>query len=183
MARNPEAPGQLELVRGFLNTHDVEDGVDDLATPAQLGAWLAEHGLLTDGGTPDRGDVRRAVRTREALRALTLANNGELPDPAAVGTLNEVAERTALVIRFEGDGDLTLAPRGSGPDAALGAILSIVFRSMAEGSWPRLKACRAHTCRWAFYDHSKNRSGTWCSMEVCGNRAKARAYRERHGPA
>ncbi|MGH2778535.1 MAG: CGNR zinc finger domain-containing protein, partial [Actinomycetota bacterium] len=32
----------------------------------------------------------------------------------------------------------------------------------------------------AFYDHSKNRSGKWCTMRVCGNRAKTRAYRERH---
>ena len=48
---------------------------------------------------------------------------------------------------------------------------------MADGTWRRLKACREDTCQWAFYDRSKNRSGTWCSMAVCGNRAKARAYR------
>ncbi|HEV2869799.1 MAG TPA: CGNR zinc finger domain-containing protein, partial [Actinomycetota bacterium] len=33
-----------------------------------------------------------------------------------------------------------------------------------------------------FYDHSTNRSGTWCTMSVCGNRRKARAYRRRHQP-
>jgi predicted RNA-binding Zn ribbon-like protein len=50
---------------------------------------------------------------------------------------------------------------------------------MAAGTWDRLKACRQETCRWAFYDNTKNRSGVWCTMEVCGNRAKARSYRER----
>jgi predicted RNA-binding Zn ribbon-like protein len=54
---------------------------------------------------------------------------------------------------------------------------------MRDGTWDRMKACRADDCEWAFYDSSRNRSGTWCSMEVCGNRAKARAFRARHRPA
>jgi predicted RNA-binding Zn ribbon-like protein len=50
---------------------------------------------------------------------------------------------------------------------------------MSDGTWARVKACRAEDCRWAFYDFSRNRSGTWCDMAVCGNRAKVRAYRAR----
>ena len=50
---------------------------------------------------------------------------------------------------------------------------------MAEGTWSRLKACREHGCEWAFYDATRNRSRTWFDMQVCGNRAKARAYRHR----
>ena len=61
----------------------------------------------------------------------------------------------------------------------LGWLLSFVYAATADGTWPRLKACREHTCEWAFYDHTKNRSGAWCSMAVCGNRAKARTYRAR----
>ncbi|MBW3563024.1 MAG: CGNR zinc finger domain-containing protein, partial [Actinobacteria bacterium] len=45
----------------------------------------------------------------------------------------------------------------------------------------RLKVCRSDTCRWAFYDSSRNRSGKWCDMAVCGNRTKVANYRERHG--
>jgi predicted RNA-binding Zn ribbon-like protein len=48
---------------------------------------------------------------------------------------------------------------------------------MADGTWHRLKACRQ--CAWAYYDYSKNRSATWCSMAICGNRTKTRAYRRR----
>jgi predicted RNA-binding Zn ribbon-like protein len=49
-----------------------------------------------------------------------------------------------------------------------------------DGTWPKLKACRSDTCRWAFVDHARNRSRQWCSMSLCGNRAKARAFRARH---
>lgn len=45
---------------------------------------------------------------------------------------------------------------------------------MLDGTWQRLKACRE--CSWAFYDHSKNVAGSWCSMKVCGGRVKQRAY-------
>ena len=53
---------------------------------------------------------------------------------------------------------------------------------MATGTWERLKVCRQESCRWAFYDNTKNRSGVWCNMASCGNRAKARAYRARRAP-
>jgi len=56
-----------------------------------------------------------------------------------------------------------------------------VERAQADGTWDRMKACAADTCRWAFYDHSRNRSRQWCDMAVCGNRAKARTYRKRAG--
>jgi predicted RNA-binding Zn ribbon-like protein len=50
---------------------------------------------------------------------------------------------------------------------------------MGDGTWRRLKACSAETCQWAFYDGSRNRSGVWCTMQTCGNRAKARSFRQR----
>jgi predicted RNA-binding Zn ribbon-like protein len=71
------------------------------------------------------------------------------------------------------------AASSSGVEGALGRILAIVHASIADGTWMRLKACHEHGCEWAFYDHTKNRSGAWCNMGVCGNRAKARAFRER----
>jgi predicted RNA-binding Zn ribbon-like protein len=72
-----------------------------------------------------------------------------------------------------------LEPDAGGVDGALGRLLAIVHVSIADGTWSRLKACREDSCEWAFYDHTKNRSGAWCDMGVCGNRAKARAFRER----
>ena len=66
-----------------------------------------------------------------------------------------------------------------GLEGVLGRVLAASFTAIADGSWRRLKACRNHGCRWAFYDYSKNRSASWCSMQLCGNRTKTRAYRAR----
>jgi predicted RNA-binding Zn ribbon-like protein len=64
-------------------------------------------------------------------------------------------------------------------DGLVASMLAIIARAQADGTWPRMKACRAEDCRWAFYDRSRNRSRAWCSMSECGNRAKARSYRAR----
>lgn len=172
------APGDLELVRDFVNTLNVEDGVDELAGPDALRAWLRDRGLLRGTGVT-RSDLAQARRVREALRALMLANNGVNVRKEAALTLNRAARRAGLGVRFEPGGAVRLEPRVSGVDGALGRILAVASTAMAEGTWTRLKACRADDCRWAFYDHSRNRSGQWCVMAVCGNRNKARSYRER----
>ena len=83
-------------------------------------------------------------------------------------------------MRFGASGTARLQPTAAGVDGALGRLLGIVAAAMADGTWSRLKACRANDCRWAFYDRARNRSRHWCSMAVCGNRTKARAYRARH---
>ena len=68
-------------------------------------------------------------------------------------------------------------------DAALTRLLAIVAEAVAAGTWTRLKACREPSCRWAYYDYSRNRRRTWCSMDICGNRAKARASHHRKATA
>jgi predicted RNA-binding Zn ribbon-like protein len=92
--------------------------------------------------------------------------------------LDRAARRARLGVRFRA-GAGQLEPSSGGVDGAIGRLLGIAAAAMLDGSWPRLKACRAEDCRWAFYDHARNHSRTWCSMAVCGNRAKARAYRSR----
>ncbi len=64
-------------------------------------------------------------------------------------------------------------------DGAIGLLLAITARTMLDGSWSRLKVCPGDHCGWAFYDHSRNQTGRWCSMSVCGGRAKARAHYRR----
>ena len=92
--------------------------------------------------------------------------------------LERAARRGELSVRFR-DGASLLEPCVDGPDGALAALLVPVAEAMSDGSWARVKACRADDCHWAFYDFSRNRSGTWCDMAVCGNREKVRAYRAR----
>ena len=173
------APGRLEAVRRFVNSVNFESGTEELDSPASLAAGLAAHDL-GPVARPTQDDVVRAVALREALRELLLGQHGDHePDPAAAVTVEETARRARLEVRFGPDGVAQVAPGGDGVDAALGRLLAIVADAQAEGTWARMKACPWETCRWAFYDRSKNRSGVWCDMAVCGNRAKARAYRER----
>ncbi|NED72902.1 CGNR zinc finger domain-containing protein, partial [Streptomyces sp. SID9944] len=53
--------------------------------------------------------------------------------------------------------------------------------ALVAGTWTRLKACEAADCHWAYYDRSPAGRGRWCSMRVCGARAKMRRYRAREG--
>jgi predicted RNA-binding Zn ribbon-like protein len=173
------APDELDHIRQFVNTLDLEDGADTLADPDSTAAWLAERGLLTAPEPLTDQDVRQTRAMREAFRKLLLAHNGGPLEPEAVDSVNSAAKSAELVVRFDDHGHATLTPVRPGIDGALGRLVAIAYRAMAEGTWERLKACADPTCEWAFYDWSKNRSGSWCDMAVCGNRAKARAYRER----
>jgi predicted RNA-binding Zn ribbon-like protein len=177
-SRKP-APGDLQLVQGFINTLDLEDLRDDVADAAALGHWFANHGLTTSDDPISDSDHHQALAVREALRRLLMANSGAPMDAGAVHTLNGAAKGAELVARFDSDGGSRLVPVRGGVDEALGRLFTIVARAQVDGTWERMKACPREDCGWAFYDWSKNRSATWCSMEVCGNRAKAAAYRDR----
>jgi predicted RNA-binding Zn ribbon-like protein len=173
------APGSLRIVQAFVNTVDREHGPDLLDDAAGFSEWLERNLLPADA---QEADLAAAREVREALRALLHANNGEPPDPRARSVLEGAARRARLEPTFPPDG-ATLVPRAAGVDAALGRILAAAFTAMLDGSWARLKACRGDLCGWAFYDRSTNASATWCSMSVCGGRAKAGAYYRRRRAA
>jgi predicted RNA-binding Zn ribbon-like protein len=151
------APQPLRQVQLLINSADVEHRRDWLPD------WLAEHGLP--------GEEERARTLREALRSLVLANNGVALGPEALATVNRAARRVSLAVGA--DGGLSVSTDGD----ALDEVVAIALGAMLDGTWGRLKACR--NCRWSFYDYSPNRSATWCSMQLCGNRRKTRAYRSR----
>jgi predicted RNA-binding Zn ribbon-like protein len=176
--KRQEAPGGLETVREFVNTRDLEADTDELSDPMALGEWLSAHRLGSVRATAE--DLRRAIELREGLRAVLRAHTERTSVPRwTTAALDDAACRARLQLRFDEHGEARLEPEGRGADAALGRILAIVHDAIGQGTWSRLKACRDRSCEWAFYDHTKNHSGAWCTMDVCGNRAKARAYRER----
>jgi predicted RNA-binding Zn ribbon-like protein len=181
-ARTPVTTLQtrLDLVRDFVNTFDLETEVDKIATADELAEWLSEEGLVDDLVEPSAAEHADALAVREAIRQLLLANNGCEADTAAASTtLEAVGRKTRLGVRFE-NGLPVLAPEGDGAGAALGTIVAAVAELATTPEWSRLKACRDEHCRVVFYDKSRNRSRAWCSMEVCGNREKARTFRARH---
>ena len=171
---------QLDLVRDYVNTFDLETGIDTIATPDELATWLSEQGLVDDLVEPTEQEVEDAHAVREAIRELLLANNGIESDAGAASkTLEEAGRKARLGVRFE-DGRPVLAPEDDGARGAIGRIVATVAELAPSDEWKRLKGCRDEHCRVAFYDKSRNRSRAWCSMEVCGNREKARSFRQRH---
>ena len=180
--RSKAAPGPLALVQALVNTQYGQGrrAHVELTSTEELHAWLVAHGLLEDGTAVTQGDFRRVLLLREALRSLVRANNESEVPTSQVEVFNRLASDAPLTVRLHPDGLPTLAPDIAGVDGAIARLVGIVFTAMTDGTWARLKACRNDRCQKAFYDTSKNRSGAWCSMAVCGSRLKARAYRHRH---
>ena len=175
MGDDKAAPGRLAVVQDFVNTAEWDEDRDDLATPDGLAAWLADQGL--PGQRPDGDDVRRAIRLREAIRGLCVANNGGPVRDRDLEELNRTAESARLRPRFRTTAASELEPEVGGLEGALGRIVAAIHEGMALGTWPRLKGCRNEACQYAFYDHTRNHAGAWCSMQSCGNREKARRFR------
>lgn len=173
------APQPLYLVQRFVNSVDLEDGDDELSSPAALRDWLAERDLMEAADPVAEADLRRALDVREGLRSLLMANNGLPLDDQKVERLDRAVERAGVRMRFRPGAEPALEPEAGGVDGAMGRLMAIVSGAIEQGTWERLKACPRESCEWAFFDHSKNRSGRWCKMEACGNIEKARAFRER----
>jgi predicted RNA-binding Zn ribbon-like protein len=150
-----------------------------LASADALRGWLRARGLVAGPKRLTRHDLERALAVREGLRALAFANNDHGLDQGAIDAMRQAAAGAGTQIYIEPDGPRFVADTTTGIEAAIGALFTITARAMIDGSWRRLKACPGRHCGWAFYDHSRNQSGRWCSMTVCGDRDKSRAYYQR----
>ncbi len=170
------APGELELVREFVNSVEIEDTSDPLAGDDGLPRWCERTGLCRGADEQALSELRLF---REALRGVLEANAGEGEPGERWQGVEPFARRAGYRMYITAAGVPALRPEGAGVDAAIAAVLAIAYEAIRQGTWPRLKACRKHSCRWAFYDKSKNGSGAWCSMRVCGNRVKAQRRRVR----
>ncbi|MFD7242553.1 CGNR zinc finger domain-containing protein [Streptomyces massasporeus] len=164
MTERSPAPGGLTLVEALVNTLDIESGADALDTP---------EGRERFGITPEETDPARALR--ESLRATLLAHAGHPPhrEVTPLGAL--LAEAPLLVTVDAADGSAALAPADGRSLHA--RVAAAVAEALVAGTWTRLKACAAADCHWAYYDRSPAGRGRWCSMQVCGARAKMRRYR------
>ncbi len=175
----PAVPEPIAIVRDFVNTTDYETGSDDLTTLADLSAYLLREGLLDRPTRATRADLDLALRLRRGLRAAL-----ELNHDGTEATL-EVLDRALreLPVRLEWAGDTArLVPGAGGVRGALGQIGLSAHDAAMQGIWWRLKICASDECEWAYYDHSKNRSRSWCEYG-CGNKIKTRAYRARRAAA
>ncbi|MEV1067527.1 CGNR zinc finger domain-containing protein [Streptomyces sp. NPDC050263] len=166
MNERSAAPGELALVESLVNTLDLESGADSLDTA---------DGRARFGLTEDDGELARARELRESLRVALLAHAGHAPHREVTPLGELLASAPLLVTVDEDDGSARLTPADGAP--LLSRTAAAVAAALIAGTWTRLKACEAVTCHWAYYDRSPAGRGRWCSMQVCGARAKMRRYR------
>lgn len=179
MSERETATGELGLVQAFVNTVDLQDGPELLTDQNTLKDWLVAQGLMGADGAVDAGDLKHAIAVREAMRGVIGGNSGMPVYPVDLATLNEAATASRPRIRFGSGGKARLEPEVTGAVGAIGRLVVTLYSAMQSEDWERLKLCNSDTCRWAFYDHSKNHSSRWCTMASCGNRAKARRFRQK----
>jgi predicted RNA-binding Zn ribbon-like protein len=179
MSERSPAPGGLALIQSLVNTLDIESDIDSLD---------GVEGRARFGVSEE--ELPAARELRESLRAALLAHAGH-PPHRQVTPLGELLARAPLVVTVDaGDGSAALAPAILAPailapaglapaheGPLLSRVAAAVAEALVEGTWTRLKACEAADCHWAYYDRSPAGRGRWCSMQVCGARAKMRRYR------
>lgn len=180
-------PKEVVLIRDFVNTAEPQVAGDEWTTPEAAQDWLSAHQLLV-GADPDAhlgpADLRRLRALREGLRDILHGHAGHEVDPEAVDTLNVELAAVRLRVSFGIAGPPKLTAASGRPiEVAVAGLLAAVQDAVRNGTWERLKACSRDTCRWAFYDGSRNRSARWCSMSGCGNIVKMRRAHARAASA
>jgi predicted RNA-binding Zn ribbon-like protein len=144
-----------------------------LATPADLDRWLVSAGLVERKPGANEHDLELARELREAIYAIASGRSAG----GARERLNEVAALPAAAPRLMASGGLTL-------DGDARALLATIAREAVElfGGLDRtrIRICEGEGCAILFLDLSRAGGRRWCSMSGCGNRAKARAFRERN---
>jgi predicted RNA-binding Zn ribbon-like protein len=170
----PKAPGRLELLQRFINTHnhDFPDDWDRIGSAEKARVWLGEKGLVESDDAISEEDAAALRTLREAIRELLVGRE------SGAEAMRAAARTALLVVAVGDDGHTRLIPASGGVDGAIGTLLSILHEAQLTGDWARMKGCRQ--CEYAFYDRSKNRSAAWCAMSICGNRTKNRTYYDRH---
>ncbi|MFY9719395.1 MAG: CGNR zinc finger domain-containing protein [Candidatus Cybelea sp.] len=170
------APGALDLVRQFENTVELPNGPDELGSLEEASAWCRGHGLAA---VKNERHLRLLRAFREAVREVLYANNGEGDAGSGWAALKPFLAAAHLSLEVNPEEGLELRPVSEEDAGPIASLLAIVYKAQVRGTWSRLRACRKASCRFAYYDQTKNASRAWCSMATCGNQAKAQRRRER----
>jgi predicted RNA-binding Zn ribbon-like protein len=168
-----EPSASVRFILDLVNT--VEWQVDDemWTDAASLRTWLTGR-LGKDCIDPTQEELVLARRIREGLREILLAHAGHEPLAAAIADLNDALGRRPLAVAFDSTGASRFTIDNGGAGDALTLIVQKLDAARGDEGWTRLKACSRDSCRWAYWDGSRNRSGRWCSAAGCGNFVKMR---------
>ena len=187
------------LALDFLNTV-TGDGTEWLTNGADLVDWLEKAGAIDraaaakfrNGGDLKRLDATaaRARALRDWLRGFLRKHAGERAGskpPTDLAPLNALLaeDDSSAKIRphaqTDGHSHLSLerVSRWSGPEQLLQPVAAAIADLICNEDLTLVRGCEGHACILMFLDRTKSHARRWCSMAVCGNRAKAAAHRER----
>jgi predicted RNA-binding Zn ribbon-like protein len=120
------------------------------------------------------------LELREATRQVLSGHIDRREDPEAASRLTMALAPCRLTLAVDPAGGVRLVSADHDPfSRAIGGVAAAIAEAATAGTWSRLKCCPGRRCGWAFYDRSASSRSRWCSMQVCGARAKMRAYRDR----
>ena len=171
--------------------------------------WLRQAGLLmsndisTINSSFSAGELdkiaRRARELREWFRDFVKTNKGKPLSPRALTKLKPLNDLLGLDQIFwsivpgtAAPGDESTSPglfrlrperRWRTPDSLLAPVATEIARVVCYADFSYIKACQGKNCVLTFYDETRRRERRWCSMAICGNRAKQDAYRSRSRPS
>ncbi len=177
-------PAEVLLVRDFVNSYEPQVDEEALSTPDSVRDWFVTRGLLPSTARLDEADLTAVKAVREGIRSMLLGHGGHAADDGAIEAGNRVLAGLHIRPEFGAAGFRLVPVRETSRDRALVGLLEAIRQATEAHTWTRLKVCDRGTCRWAYYDASRNQSRRWCSMAGCGNHIKMkRAYAARvaHG--
>jgi len=185
----------------FLNSvaRPVDTPVDWIADGEGFLDWLAQAELVPGevlariraqarpGELDEVADEAR--RLREGLRKFVLDHKGRPLPPTALRELkplNRLLERDEMFSQLSsgspdaGRGlELVTIRRWRGAESLLLPVGEALARFVSTENFSDVKACEGPTCTLLFADHTRGKARRWCSMAICGNRAKQAAHRDR----
>ena len=180
MTVEEQGPPQIRLIRDFVNTYEPQVDGESLPSTEALADWLVQQQLVPAGAMISDGDLATTLVVREGLRNVLLGHAGHDPDPERMDAMRVALVDLPVRLDFDVGGYRLVSMRTDPAGQALAQLLDAVRQTTQDGTWPRLKVCARDTCRWAFYDASRNQVRRWCSMAGCGNYVKMkRAYASR----
>ncbi|WP_040163511.1 CGNR zinc finger domain-containing protein [Microbacterium gorillae] len=162
---------------GTLRARDIAEPNEALLDPEALDDWFAQSGLRTAGADSSSADLASAIELREAVYTLLWHRlAGERLPAAAMDHVNAVAASGSIAPALRADGiDLT-----GDPNACLATLAREAIEIVGGSEAALLRQCSRPECTQIYLDRSRGHRREWCSMQTCGNRVKAAAYRARH---
>ncbi|PVX76290.1 CGNR zinc finger domain-containing protein [Paraburkholderia unamae] len=193
-----DAPG-LDFLNSIATP--VDEPVDWIGDGEGLLSWLAQAGMAS---APTLAAMRaqfiaaeldtvaaQARALREWFRGFVQARKGR-PLTRAGADLRELEPLNQLLKRDDRYGELVASEDGqasafeyrvtrrwNSPESLLMPIAEALAQLVCEEDFTHVKACEGPRCTLLFADHTRGHARRWCSMALCGNRAKVAAHRKR----